>query len=76
LADRLADAVAKRAEADNGRKNQKLSEATYERGERLLEQVKRLREALAIEPQINPEAVRLQAVLGRATELRARGGNT
>jgi HK97 family phage major capsid protein len=62
LADRLADAVAKRAEADNGRKNQKLSEATYERGERLLEQVKRLREALAIEPQINPEAVRLGQV--------------
>lgn len=76
LADRLADAVAKRAEADNGRKNQKLSEATHERGERLLEQVKRLREALAIEPQIDPEAVRLQALLGRATELRARGGNT
>jgi hypothetical protein len=76
LADRLADAVAKRAEADNGRKNQKLSEATQERGERLLEQVKRLREALAIEPQINTEAVRLQALLSRATELRARGGNT
>jgi hypothetical protein len=76
LADRLADAVAKRAEADNGRKNQKLSEATQERGEQLLEQVKRLREALAIEPQINTEAIRLQALLSRATELRARGGNT
>lgn len=69
LIERLADAVAQRA--TNG---QKLAESTLERGAKLESSIKRLREALAIEPQTDPEWRKSMARLGRALEITTRKG--